>query len=93
MTQRGKHPGCLELLERLTEEQKNYLRRMSLDRPAYFSLREAGTVLGLAKLGLCNKVIDGLHREGYGLQAVLTSAGMELAASLAEEEEEDKEPG
>jgi len=78
------------MTERLTEEQKNYLRRMSVDRPAYFALREARTVLGLVKLGLCSKVIDGLHREGYGLQAVLTTAGMELAASLAAEE--NKEP-
>jgi len=81
------------MLERLTEEQKSCLRRMSLEQPAYFALREAGPVLALTRLGLCSKVLDGVHREGYGLQAVLTQAGQELAASLALAENENKEPG
>jgi len=79
------------MLEHLTEEQKSCLRRMCLEQPAYFALREAGPVLALTRLGLCSKVLDGVHREGYGLQAVLTPAGQELAASLAEKENKESE--
>ena len=83
MAGRVKRPVPLELIARLTEDQKECLLRMSSESPVYFSLREEGPVLSLIALGLCNKLINGLHREGYGLKAILTPAGMELAASLA----------
>jgi len=81
------YPG---LLKRLTEEQKDCIRRMTVARPAYFALREVRPLLALIKLDLCNKVINGVHLEGYGLQVVLTPAGLELAALMAAEEEKEE---